>query len=72
MKGIGKWTKLNGEALYGTRRYSVYGEGETELTRQVKIKKHTKVKWNLRLVDETDVRFLQKNNTLYAISLQKP
>ena len=52
MKGIGQWMKLNGEAIYGTRRFSVFGEGPSKVTRQVKVKNRTKVKWNLRNLTE--------------------
>ena len=29
MKEIGTWMKINGEAIYGSRMYTVFGEGET-------------------------------------------
>ncbi|MEH6550588.1 MAG: alpha-L-fucosidase [Pseudomonadales bacterium] len=72
MRGIGRWMSANGEAIYSTRRYSVYGEGTSKLTKQVKVKDRIKVKWDHRKVDASDVRFTQKDNTLYAISLQMP
>ena len=30
LKGIGKWLKQNGEAIYGTRPWTTYGEGHLE------------------------------------------
>jgi alpha-L-fucosidase len=30
LRGMAKWTKVNGEALYGTRPWLVYGEGATK------------------------------------------
>ena len=30
LKGIGKWLKQNGEAIYGTRPWITYGEGHLE------------------------------------------
>src|SRR5471030_2387003 len=32
-KQIGGWLKVNGEAIYGSRPYEVYGEGEARYTR---------------------------------------
>ena len=72
MKGIGQWMKLNGEAIYGTRRFSVFGEGPSKVTRQVKVKNRTKVKWNLRNLTENDIRFTQKDNTLYVTFMEWP
>ncbi|MBA2396795.1 MAG: alpha-L-fucosidase [Ktedonobacteraceae bacterium] len=32
--GIGNWLKINGEAIYGTRPFAVFGEGNTYYTRK--------------------------------------
>ena len=29
---VGGWLKVNGEAIYGTRPYTIYGEGPTKVT----------------------------------------
>ena len=31
LKEIGKWLALNGEAIYGTRPWHLFGEGPTEI-----------------------------------------
>ncbi len=72
MKGIGRWMKVNGEAIYGTRRFSVFGEGPTKTTKQVKIKGKTKIKWDHRKLGGEDIRFTQKDNNLYSIALGWP
>ncbi len=56
------WFKINSEAVYGTRPWKVFGEGET----RVKIEGFTEEKtdWNL-----SDVRFVQKDGAVYAFLL---
>ncbi|MEH6550557.1 MAG: alpha-L-fucosidase [Pseudomonadales bacterium] len=71
MQGMGRWLKANGEAIYGTRRYSVYGEGQHLIYKKLK-KGKTIYAWDYRILGAQDVRFTQKNNSLYAISLEMP
>lgn len=63
---IGKWLDMNGEAIYGSRPWNVYGEGDTELVEghlsEIKNPDHK----------STDIRFTQKDGFLYAISLGVP
>lgn len=62
--GTGKWLAINGEAIYGTRQWKVYGEGPTEsASGEFKMQKPYTSK---------DIRFTTKNDTLYAITLALP
>ncbi|QEC78560.1 alpha-L-fucosidase [Mucilaginibacter ginsenosidivorax] len=63
--GTGQWLSVNGEAIYGTRPWKVYGEGPT-------------VSASGQFGDQKipftskDIRFTVKGNTLYAITLALP
>jgi len=63
---IGKWLLVNGEAIYGTRPWKVYGEGPTKVIAgsfaDTKRSEFT----------GRDIRFTTKGNNLYAIVLGKP
>ncbi|MEQ8473085.1 MAG: alpha-L-fucosidase [Marinoscillum sp.] len=62
---IGDWLNTYGEAIYGTRTWTVYGEGPTVLGESghfLEWKKYT----------PQDVRFTTKGNTLYAIIMGWP
>ncbi len=59
---IGEWFAVNQEAVYGTRPWRIFGEGET----RVKIEgfKEEKTNWN-----RGDFRFVQKNGAVYAFMM---
>jgi alpha-L-fucosidase len=66
LRDVGSWLKVNGEAIYGTRPWKVYGEGPTKVAAG-----------SFHDIDTAgysaeDFRFTTKGNTLYAIELGWP
>ncbi|MDP4846797.1 MAG: alpha-L-fucosidase [Akkermansiaceae bacterium] len=66
LRGMGKWLKLNGEAIYGSRPWLTYGEGPTvtPVGHLSDIGFHG--------FSSDDVRFTTQGQTLYAIALGWP
>ena len=72
LEGMGKWMDVNGEAIFGTRPWVVYGEGPSVTeraesgqfggARDVRSKPYT----------AEDVRFTAKGDALYAMLLDWP
>jgi alpha-L-fucosidase len=67
LRGAGAWLKVNGEAIYGTKPWSVYGEGPTN---------EEIGSWDKQdgeyLFKAGDIRFTRKGNVLYVILLEWP
>ena len=61
---LADWNKINGEAIYGTRPWFVYGEGEVQA-------KGGAFKENFKY-SAKDIRFTTKGKNLYAIALGWP
>ncbi|MDR2423713.1 MAG: alpha-L-fucosidase [Prevotellaceae bacterium] len=60
---IGKWLKINGEAIYGTRCWKKFGEGTSESS------KGSMSDFNATTYTAADLRFTTKGNDFYAIML---
>ena len=66
LREIGAWLAINGEAIYDTRHWDVYGEGPTEVSDG----EFTDTKRTA--FTGQDIRFTQKADALYAICLGWP
>jgi alpha-L-fucosidase len=63
LKKLGSWLKNNGEGIFGSRPYSIYREGKTELASGSF--KEGKAAWQ-----STDYRFTRKDNAIYAYMMR--
>jgi len=63
---VGSWLNVNGEAIYSTRPWRIYGEGPT------KVEAGSFHDTNLRPYTPEDFRFVTKGDVLYAIGLAWP
>ena len=66
LEAIGAWFRVNGEAIYGTRPWKVFGEGH----REEKAGNFNESKFKGYTPDE--IRFTTKGNTLYAFAMAWP
>ena len=66
LRDVGSWLKVNGEAIYGTRPWKIYGEGPT------KVAAGSFHDTDTAGYSSEDFRFTTKGGTLYAIELGWP
>jgi alpha-L-fucosidase len=62
LKEVGKWFDVNGEAIYGTRPWYMYGEGKEEIGAHDLESSLT----------SRDIRYTTKGDTLYALVMDWP
>ncbi len=66
LREIGGWLAINGEAIFSTRPWKVYGEGPTQITEG----HFTDTSRNVFTPE--DIRFTVKDNAIYALVLADP
>jgi alpha-L-fucosidase len=66
LRTIGRWLAINGEAIYSTRPWKIYGEGPTEVAAGAFTDTQRAP------FTSADIRFTCKANTLYALFLARP
>ena len=66
LREIGRWLKVNGEAIYGARPWNVFGEGPTE------IPEGSFSDTKRQPFTSQDIRFTRKDKLLYAIVMARP
>jgi alpha-L-fucosidase len=66
LEAIATWIPKHGEAIYGTRPFSVYGEGPPDVNAG-QLNERTQ-----RAYTSEDIRFTTKGETLYAFALGWP
>jgi alpha-L-fucosidase len=67
LEEFGRWMAVNGEAIYGTRPFKIYGEGLLDVTGS-----HNFNEDKARAFDASDIRFTTKGDRLYFFALGWP
>lgn len=70
LESIAEWMQDNGEAIFGTRPWKIYGEGPSITEAQEKGQFHG-IK-DVRSYKQGDLRFTAKGKTIYAFCMEKP
>ena len=70
LEEIAVWTAANGEGIYGSRPWKIYGEGPS--TNKIQEKGQFGGLKDVRKYENNDFRFTEKNGILYAFEMQHP
>lgn len=65
LRSLGTWLRINGEGIYGTRPWTVFGEGPSQVV--IKHFQEDAVPWTIE-----DFRFTQKDGQVYAFQMKWP
>ena len=65
LREMGAWLRTNGDAIYGSRPWLLYGEGPTKVASSARNS-------DLQQFTPEDIRFTTNNGSLYAIALGWP
>ena len=68
---IADWTPINGEGIYGTRPWKIYGEGPSTIKSNQKKGRFGGLS-DVSAYQPTDIRFTTKGNDLYAFCMATP
>lgn len=69
--GLADWTKANGEGIYGTRPWKLYGEGPSTIKANQKKGQFGGLS-DTRSYQSTDVRFTSKGKSVFAFCMETP
>jgi alpha-L-fucosidase len=67
LAGLGSWMPANGEGIFGTRPFSVFGEGPPDVKGSGNFNEKS-----MRAYTAQDIRFTTRGETLYAFALGWP
>jgi alpha-L-fucosidase len=65
LQSVGDWLRINGEGIYGTRPWKVFGEGTSQVV--IKHFQEDAVPWTIE-----DFRFTQKDGQVYVFQMKWP